>query len=118
MKWVGEFSDVAATTAKGAGTPRGMHAPPMVDACSRTARHPSSRAMTGIWNCGCMNAGGQGHSRRVRPSGTGAAAAVGREQNYSTARRRCSRHGRRPSSRERKDVGLGGCKNDGGQAVG
>ena len=107
MKGMGAISDVAATAAKCSGTPRGMHAPRMVDACSRTARHPPSREMTGVGNCGCKNAGGQKYGRRIRPSGTVAAVGRSKLQHW----RRCSRHGRRPSSRERKGIGLGGCKN-------
>ena len=67
------ISDGTAAAAKGAGTPRAragtpreMHAPPMVDACSRTARHPSSRAMTDIKSCGCKNAGGQAVGSNLR----------------------------------------------------
>ena len=107
MKGMGAISDVAATAAKCSGTPRGMHAPPMVDACSRTARHPPSREMTGVGKCGCKNAGGQKCGRRIRPSGTVAAVGRSKLQHW----RCCSRHGRRPSSRERKGIGLGGCKN-------
>ena len=46
-------------SSEGAGVPRGMHAPPIVDTCSRTVRHPPSRARRGVGRCGCMNAGGQ-----------------------------------------------------------
>ena len=77
-----------------------------MDACSHTARYQPSRAMTGVRSCGCKNDGGHtvrgaavGAGRRGRPSvygvGYGCSRRVGRC---------CSRHVRRPTSRERTGI--------------
>ena len=121
------ISDGAAAAAKGAGTPRARghsarNACTADGGCMQPHRPTSVIArddgyqelrLQERWRARVRPSGtAVGHGRRARPSGTMSAVGRSKLQHW----RCCSRHGRPPSSRERKGVGLGGCKN--WQAVG